>query len=60
MGYCKLTDFGLAKRLVGGSKTFTACGTLDYYAPEVVQQDAGSETKLGLTEAGNSQLSSGL
>jgi len=33
-GYCKLTDFGLAKFLIG--HTFTTCGTPDYFAPEMV------------------------
>jgi len=35
-GFCKLTDMGLAKVVVG--KTYTTCGTPDYFAPEVVQQ----------------------
>mmetsp|Transcript_19463 Transcript_19463/g.48763 ORF Transcript_19463/g.48763 Transcript_19463/m.48763 type:complete len:836 (-) Transcript_19463:646-3153(-) len=35
-GMCKITDMGLAKVSVG--KTFTTCGTPDYFAPEVVQQ----------------------
>eukprot|EP00928_Gymnodinium_smaydae_P069307 TRINITY_DN5273_c0_g2_i2.p1 TRINITY_DN5273_c0_g2~~TRINITY_DN5273_c0_g2_i2.p1 ORF type:complete len:422 (+),score=33.34 TRINITY_DN5273_c0_g2_i2:182-1267(+) len=33
-GYAKLTDMGLAKVVVG--KTFTACGTPDYFAPEMI------------------------
>jgi serine/threonine protein kinase len=33
-GYCKLTDMGLAKIVVG--KTNTTCGTPDYFAPEVI------------------------
>ncbi|CAD7940719.1 unnamed protein product [Amoebophrya sp. A25] len=36
-GYCKLTDMGLAKILTTG-KTYTTCGTPDYFAPEVIQQ----------------------
>lgn len=35
-GWVKLTDMGLAKVVV--SKTFTTCGTPDYFAPEVIQQ----------------------
>jgi len=34
-GYCKVTDMGLAKIVIG--KTYTTCGTPDYFAPEVVQ-----------------------
>eukprot|EP00397_Hematodinium_sp_SG-2012_P005219 GEMP01005237.1.p1 GENE.GEMP01005237.1~~GEMP01005237.1.p1 ORF type:complete len:865 (+),score=197.97 GEMP01005237.1:112-2706(+) len=34
-GYCKVTDMGLAKIVTG--KTYTTCGTPDYFAPEVVQ-----------------------
>lgn len=34
-GYCKITDMGLAKIVAG--KTYTTCGTPDYFAPEVVQ-----------------------
>eukprot|EP00928_Gymnodinium_smaydae_P069303 TRINITY_DN5273_c0_g1_i4.p1 TRINITY_DN5273_c0_g1~~TRINITY_DN5273_c0_g1_i4.p1 ORF type:complete len:503 (+),score=33.35 TRINITY_DN5273_c0_g1_i4:170-1510(+) len=33
-GYAKLTDMGLAKVVVG--KTFTSCGTPDYFAPEML------------------------
>jgi len=35
-GNCKLTDMGLAKIVIG--KTYTTCGTPDYFAPEVIQQ----------------------
>ena len=35
-GMCKLTDMGLAK--VVWSKTYTTCGTSEYFAPEVIQQ----------------------
>ncbi|XP_025091470.1 uncharacterized serine/threonine-protein kinase SgK494-like [Pomacea canaliculata] len=35
-GHMKLTDFGLAKWLQGGSQTRTVCGTLQYMAPEVL------------------------
>ena len=37
-GYVKVTDFGFAKRLKPGNKTYTMCGTPDYLAPELVQQ----------------------
>mmetsp|Transcript_66615 Transcript_66615/g.159200 ORF Transcript_66615/g.159200 Transcript_66615/m.159200 type:complete len:778 (+) Transcript_66615:104-2437(+) len=33
-GWVKLTDMGLAKVVVG--KTFTTCGTPDYFAPELI------------------------
>merc|ERR1719160_2048961 len=33
-GHIKLTDMGLAKFVVG--KTYTTCGTPDYFAPEVI------------------------
>ncbi|CAD7955378.1 unnamed protein product [Amoebophrya sp. A120] len=33
-GRCKLTDFGLAKQTM--TKTYTTCGTPDYYAPEII------------------------
>jgi len=33
-GHVKLTDMGLAKVIVG--KTFTTCGTPDYFAPELI------------------------
>jgi len=41
-GFCKLTDMGLAKIVTG--KTYTTCGTPDYFAPEVVKQ-------VGMTKA---------
>jgi len=34
-GHLKVTDMGLAKFLIG--KTYTTCGTPDYFAPEVIQ-----------------------
>jgi len=34
-GQAKLTDMGLAKYVIG--KTYTTCGTPDYFAPELVQ-----------------------
>jgi serine/threonine protein kinase len=33
-GHLKLTDMGLAKFVIG--KTFTTCGTPDYFAPEII------------------------
>ncbi|XP_055382007.1 cGMP-dependent protein kinase 1 [Condylostylus longicornis] len=35
-GYCKLVDFGFAKRLVTSSKTNTFAGTPEYVAPEII------------------------
>lgn len=40
-GFMKITDMGLAKFVVG--KTFTSCGTPDYFAPEVIST-AGHNT----------------
>jgi len=34
LGHLKLTDMGLAKFVIG--KTFTTCGTPDYFAPELI------------------------
>jgi len=35
-GYAKLVDFGFAKHIGFGSKTWTFCGTPEYVAPEVI------------------------
>ncbi|CAG0916781.1 unnamed protein product [Notodromas monacha] len=35
-GYVKLVDFGFAKKLPIGRKTWTFCGTPEYVAPEVI------------------------
>ena len=35
-GHIKITDFGFAKQLVPGTRTWTVCGTAEYMAPELV------------------------
>jgi cGMP-dependent protein kinase 2 len=35
-GYAKLGDFGFAKQIDGGGRTYTFCGTPGYVAPENV------------------------
>ena len=35
-GFLKLVDFGFCKRLPAAEQTFTACGTVEYMAPEIV------------------------
>jgi len=35
-GYVKLVDFGFAKKLQPGKKTWTFCGTPEYVAPEII------------------------
>ncbi|KAG7331766.1 hypothetical protein KOW79_005735 [Hemibagrus wyckioides] len=36
-GYVKLVDFGFAKKLRRGQKTYSFCGTPEYMAPEIIQ-----------------------
>ena len=35
-GYVKLCDFGFAKKIGHGKKTWTFCGTPEYVAPEII------------------------
>ena len=35
-GYVKLIDFGFAKKLASGGRTYTLCGTPEYLAPEMI------------------------
>jgi len=37
-GYVKVADFGFAKRLLPGEKTYTLCGTPEYMSPELYRQ----------------------
>lgn len=37
-GYVKLTDFGFAKKLEHGVKTYTFAGTPEYVSPEIIYQ----------------------
>uniref|UniRef100_A0A7S2JD82 cGMP-dependent protein kinase n=1 Tax=Haptolina brevifila TaxID=156173 RepID=A0A7S2JD82_9EUKA len=36
-GYAKVIDFGFAKSVADGQRTFTFCGTPEYMAPEIVE-----------------------
>ena len=40
-GYLVLTDFGISKILKDQSETFSFCGTPEYTAPELQDQDDG-------------------
>ncbi|KAM4636554.1 cGMP-dependent protein kinase 2-like [Discoglossus pictus] len=35
-GYVKMVDFGFAKKIGAGKKTWTFCGTPEYVAPEII------------------------
>uniref|UniRef100_A0A914DM57 cGMP-dependent protein kinase n=1 Tax=Acrobeloides nanus TaxID=290746 RepID=A0A914DM57_9BILA len=35
-GYLKIVDFGFAKKLASGRKTWTFCGTPEYVSPEII------------------------
>ena len=41
-GYLKITDFGFAKRIPPGTRSYTLCGTPEYLAPELVTQSGHS------------------
>lgn len=41
-GMCKMTDMGLAKQTAG--KTYTSCGTPDYFAPEIILHSGYNES----------------
>lgn len=35
-GYARLSDFGFAKYLASGNRTYTYCGTIGFMAPEII------------------------
>ncbi|KAI6203602.1 Non-specific serine/threonine protein kinase [Aphelenchoides besseyi] len=37
-GHIKVTDFGLSKERLGGNKTYSFCGTIEYMSPEVINR----------------------
>merc|ERR1712039_891428 len=45
LGKVKLTDMGLAKVVLG--KTYTTCGTPDYFAPELIQSKGTTRRSIG-------------
>lgn len=56
-GHIALTDFGLSKQPLDGSKTYSFCGTVEYMAPEAnyfliiiieIQFDYLVRTKIGI------------
>lgn len=49
-GHIKLVDFGLAKHIRG--KTFSFCGSLDYMAPEILE-DKGHSYEVDYYAVGN-------
>jgi cGMP-dependent protein kinase len=51
VGYAKLVDFGFAKKIGIGRKTWTFCGTPEYVAPEVVL-NKGHDTAVDLWSLG--------
>ncbi|KRY90249.1 cGMP-dependent protein kinase egl-4 [Trichinella pseudospiralis] len=44
-GHLKIVDFGFAKRLPSGRKTWTFCGTPEYVAPEIILNKASDPMK---------------
>lgn len=53
MGYARLSDFGFAKYVKRGERTFTFCGTVGFMAPEIIMGDGYDQTadfwSLGVT-----------
>ena len=49
-GYVVVIDFGFAKMLKGGEKTFTLCGTPQYLAPEIVTSQVHTHTHTSGTQ----------
>lgn len=50
-GYIKLVDFGFAKKIGSGHKTWTFCGTPEYVAPEIIL-NKGHDTSADLWSLG--------
>lgn len=51
-GYLKIIDFGSAKFLSLGDKTYTLCGSFEYIAPEMLVQNRGYDRSVDIWQLG--------
>lgn len=47
-GHLRIADFGLAKKLGRGEKSFSFCGSPEYLSPEMLQSLGGHDHRLDI------------
>ena len=51
-GHIRIADFGLAKQIRHGEKSYSFCGSPEYLSPEMLQENMGHDRRLDIYSLG--------